>query len=97
MYKILIAFVFIGFIGCVSAPILSVEAGTHTAMINRMGIDPKGNFLITPSDDRTLRMWNMRNGELMKVFRVPIGYYPHEGDDTVRSGHAGWTVSCFGL
>ena len=54
-------------------PILSIETGMHTAMINRMGIDPNGNFLITPSDDRTVRLWNLKNGELLKVFRVPLG------------------------
>lgn len=54
-------------------PILSIEAGMHTAMINRMGIDPHGNFLVTPSDDRTVRLWNLKNGELLNVFRVPLG------------------------
>jgi hypothetical protein len=53
-------------------PQFDFEAGMHTAMINRMGIDPAGNFLLTPSDDRTVRLWNLRSGEAMHVFHLPI-------------------------
>jgi WD40 repeat protein len=54
-------------------PQFDFEAGMHTAMINRMGIDPAGNFLLTPSDDRTVRLWNLLSGEPMHVFHLPIG------------------------
>jgi len=54
-------------------PILTIESGMHTGMINRIGVDPSSNFIITPSDDRTARLWNLSTGKLTKVFRIPLG------------------------
>ena len=66
-------------IGCIfatanvySAPILRIEVGQHTAMINRMAIDKEAKLLATVADDKTLRLWNLPEGTLYATLRVPI-------------------------
>lgn len=54
------------------SPILRIEVGQHTAMINRMAVDKEGNLLATASDDKTVRLWNLPEGTLYTTLRVPI-------------------------
>ena len=63
-------------------PVLRIEAGMHTAMINRIGVDAACTLMATGSDDKTARLWALPQGgrgspELLRTLRVPIG----EGDD----------------
>lgn len=55
-----------------SAPILRIEVGQHTAMINRMAVDKDAKLLATASDDKTVRLWNLPEGTLYTTLRVPI-------------------------
>jgi WD40 repeat protein len=55
-----------------SAPILRIEVGQHTAMINRMAVDKEAKLLATAADDKTLRLWNLPEGTLYTTLRVPI-------------------------
>jgi FOG: WD40 repeat len=55
-----------------ATPILRIEVGQHTAMINRMAIDKSGKLVATASDDKTVRLWNLPEGTLYTTFRVPI-------------------------
>jgi WD40 repeat protein len=54
-------------------PILRIETGMHTASINRIGVDAAERFLLTASDDKTLRLWDLHTSDLLKTYRVPIG------------------------
>jgi WD40 repeat protein len=54
-------------------PILRVELGMHTAPIPQIGVDAAERFLLTASSDKTLRLWDLHTGKLLKVYRVPIG------------------------
>lgn len=54
------------------APILRIETGMHTAVINRIGVDAQNRFLITGSDDKTVRVWDLETGTLLKTLRPPI-------------------------
>jgi len=54
-------------------PILRIETGMHTAMIGRISVDAAERFLLTASDDKTLRLWDLHTGDLLKIYRVPIG------------------------
>lgn len=52
-------------------PILRVETGAHTAVINKLAVTRDGK-LLTVSDDKTARLWS-RAGGTPRIIRVPIG------------------------
>ena len=54
-------------------PILRIETGMHTAPITQIGVDTAERFLLTASHDKTLRLWDLHTGDLLKTYRVPIG------------------------
>jgi len=54
-------------------PVLRIETGMHTAVIRRIGVDAANRFLVTASEDRTLRVWELPAGRLLRVIRIPIG------------------------
>ncbi|GER92398.1 hypothetical protein A45J_0113 [hot springs metagenome] len=53
-------------------PILRIETGMHTAVIRRISIDRDERFLVTGSEDKTIRLWELRTGKLLKTLRPPI-------------------------
>ena len=56
-----------------SEPVLRIETGMHTAAIKRMALDSENRFLATVSRDKTLRIWELNTGRLVRVIRPPIG------------------------
>ena len=54
-------------------PILKIETGMHIAKIDRIGIDKAERFLVTGSLDKTIKVWELRTGRLIKTLRPPIG------------------------
>ncbi len=61
-------------------PTLRIETEMHTAPIVRVGVDQACRFMITGSDDKTARLWDISDADpnrleprLVHVFRVPIG------------------------
>ncbi len=54
-------------------PLLRIETGIHTAMIGRIAIDAENRYIVTASDDKTVRLWELSTGRLIKTFRPPIG------------------------
>ena len=54
-------------------PILRIETEMHTAVIKRIGIDRENRYLVTASDDKTARVWELSSGRLLRVLRPPIG------------------------
>jgi len=54
-------------------PFPAIEAGMHTAIINRIAVDRAGRWAVTASDDKTARVWDLRTGALLQVLRVPVG------------------------
>ncbi len=60
-------------------PQLRIETGMHTATIKRIGVDAACKRLVTGSDDKTARLWDVSADKprLLRTLRVPIG----EGDN----------------
>jgi hypothetical protein len=54
-------------------PILRIETGMHSAAIWRIGADAQCRLLATASDDKTVRLWSMPDGRLLRTQRLPIG------------------------
>lgn len=54
-------------------PILRIEGGMHTSTIRRAATDAKFQTMATVSDDKTIRLWSLKDGRLLKTLRIPIG------------------------
>jgi len=42
----------------------------HEAFVIRMSISPDGQKLASPSDDKTVRIWNIKNGKLLNTLKA---------------------------
>ena len=54
-------------------PILRIETTTHVANIKGIGTDAGNKYLVTVSDDKTVRVWKLPSGQAAKVIRPFIG------------------------
>ena len=45
----------------------------HTAVINSMDADTKGRFLVTGSDDKSIRVWSRETHHMLRAIRVRAG------------------------
>jgi WD40 repeat protein len=78
-------------------PILRLDVGTHNAGVWGIALDPSNRILVTGSEDKTVRVWNISSrGELLRVLRLPVG----EGEEghifTVALSPDARTVACGG-
>ncbi len=54
-------------------PILRVEVGTHTAAVVAIAMDASNSILITGSEDKSVRVWDITGkGELVRILRPPV-------------------------
>src|SRR5262245_56218004 len=54
-------------------PILAIDAGMHTAPINRISVDAECRLLASGSDDKTVKLWRLPDLRLLDTLRLPIG------------------------
>lgn len=54
-------------------PILRIDPGEHAAAIKSIATDKAGRWLITASDDKTARVWDLSDGRLISTLRFAIG------------------------
>ncbi|MGP0060472.1 MAG: caspase family protein [Beijerinckiaceae bacterium] len=54
-------------------PVLRIETGMHVAAIKRIATDTQCRFLATGSEDKTVRLWSMPDGQPLRIIRPPIG------------------------
>jgi WD40 repeat protein len=54
-------------------PVLAVDPGMHTALIRSLAVDAGGHFAVTGSDDRTVRIWSVADGKLLRTIWLPVG------------------------
>lgn len=60
-------------IGQASTPILSIDTGGHKALIRNVIFTSDGRYLISTSDDKTVRVWDTDSGEIVRIIRGEIG------------------------
>jgi dipeptidyl aminopeptidase/acylaminoacyl peptidase len=54
-------------------PYPRIEAASHTALIWRIAVKRAERWLVTASEDKTARIWNLKTGQLQRILRPPIG------------------------
>jgi len=54
-------------------PKLRIETGMHLAAIKRIAVDAQCSRAVTGSDDKTIRLWSLADGKLLRTIRPPIG------------------------
>src|SRR5439155_25507942 len=75
-----------------------VETGMHTAVIRRIATDAAAKrYIVTGSDDKTLRVWELATGRLLQTIRVPIGAGNEGKVYAVASSPDGRTIACGGF
>jgi hypothetical protein len=48
-------------------PVLRIETGMHVAKISRIGVDAQCRVAATGSDDKTVRLWSLPDGKLLRI------------------------------
>lgn len=79
-----------------SKPILRIETGMHTAVIGHIGVDAENRYLVTGSTDKTVRLWELSTGRLIRVLRPAIGEGNEGRIDAVAISPDGKTIACGG-
>ena len=55
------------------APRIVINPMGHSAKINNLLFTPDGTRIISVSEDKTIRIWNVDNGEMAKIFVSQMG------------------------
>ena len=75
--SLLFAFIFPFPAGSAEKPVLVIDPGGHKAIINDVIFTRDGRYLVSASNDKTIRVWDVRTGGISRVIRGQIG----AGDD----------------
>jgi WD40 repeat protein len=54
-------------------PTLVIDPGMHTALLRRADVDSAGLYVVTGSEDKTVRVWSVTDGRLLRTIRIPSG------------------------
>jgi WD40 repeat protein len=54
-------------------PVLVIDPDMHTAVSRTAAADAAGRFLVTGSNDKTVRIWSASDGKLLRTIRMPAG------------------------
>jgi WD40 repeat protein len=54
-------------------PVLIIDPGMHVAAIGALDADAAGRFAVTGSADKTVRIWTVADGRLLRTIRIPAG------------------------
>ena len=70
---LLIIILFIPVHGLADKPILTIDTGGHKAKIKDVMFTKDGRYLVSASNDKTIRVWDTSTGEVVRVLRGQIG------------------------
>lgn len=59
--------------GLYDRPVLRLDVGVHVAQISRASVDDAERYLVTGSHDKTIKVWSVADGSLLKTIPMPIG------------------------
>jgi WD40 repeat protein len=57
-------------------PVLAIDPGMHTGAIWGQAVDAKGEYAVTGGYDRTVRIWSVADGKLLRTIWIPVGPDP---------------------
>ncbi len=77
-------------------PFLRIETGMHISAIKRIDVDAEGRRLVTASNDKTVRVWELPSGRPEQIIRPPIGNVNEGKLYAVAISPDGKTVACGG-
>jgi len=77
-------------------PILRLETGMHTAALWSIDVDADSRYMVTGSNDKTVRLWDLSSYRLIKVLRPPIGRDWEGRISAVAISPDGKTIACGG-
>ena len=59
--------------GLYEQPVLTLDPGMHTAAIRHADMSAMGDYAVTGSLDKTVRIWAAQTGQLRRTIRLPQG------------------------
>ena len=77
-------------------PILRLETGMHSAALWEADVDAESRYLVTGSNDKTVRVWNLSSYKLIRTLRPPIGQGVEGRIRAVAISPDGETIACGG-
>jgi WD40 repeat protein len=78
-------------------PVLAIDPGMHISRIPAQAVDREGRFGVTGSLDRTVRIWSLANGKLLRTIWIPMGPYSVGAIYAVAISPDGSTVAAGGM
>ena len=59
--------------GLHNRPTLVLDPGMHTAAMTHADVDAEGRYAVTGALDKTIRVWSVEDGQLLRTIRLPAG------------------------
>jgi len=77
-------------------PIFRLNTTNHHACLNEIETDQNNQYLVTASNDKTVRLWDLDRYRLLRVLRPPIGDGAEGRIRTVAISPDGKVIACGG-